>query len=114
MDKPKDPLINVRNVIRGKNSKGADRFQLYIGGEDQYGNDAIVALIETLQANVTNPKGVKIDLHVGRRTTNDGSREFDSAYFFVKKVEESSTNRGRPQLVDNSAAVAKAKAELKG
>lgn len=89
-NRAKDPMIKFRSVIKGKNSKGGDRHQLYLDQE----NAAL--LIETIQANITNPKGVKIDLHVSRKTAQESGREFDSAICFVKAVSDMGAPGARP------------------
>lgn len=83
---PQDPMLKFRSVIRGKNSKGGDRSQLYLAQEQA------LALIEVLQANIENPRGVKLDLHISKKESQDG-RAFDSAIMFVKAVQEASTVR---------------------
>jgi hypothetical protein len=85
-NKPKDPMTKFRSVIRGKNSKGGDRFQLYLSQEEA------AALITTIQANLDNPKGVKLDLHISKKV-HEG-RTFDSAIGFVKGVSESGAYGG--------------------
>lgn len=82
----RDPMIKFRSTIRGLNKKGADRYQFYLSQEDA------VVLIETLQANVANPKGVKLDIHVAKKEAN--GRTFDSAFGFVKGVMEGPAGSG--------------------
>jgi hypothetical protein len=79
-EKAKDPMTKFRSVIRGKNSKGGDRFQLYLTTEEA------TALVATITANLANPKGVKLDLHVSKKEFE--GRTFDSAIAFVKAVSE--------------------------
>lgn len=86
----KDTLMKVRSTIRGKNSKGGDRVQLYLDGE------TVTALIESLTALASSPKGVKIDLHTNKRESEDG-RQFDSSFFFVKAVGEGRAGPGAPR-----------------
>ncbi len=85
---PQDPMIKFRAVMRGKNSKGGDRTQLYLAQEQA------LLLIETLQAHLENPRGVKLDLHVSKKESQDG-RAFDSAIVFVKGVQEMGAARGQ-------------------
>ena len=80
--KTKDIMIKFRSTIRGKNSKGGDRFQFYITNEET------TALIQELQQTLTNPKGAKIDLHITKKTANETGREFDSSIAFVKPTSE--------------------------
>jgi hypothetical protein len=86
MERTKDPMTKFRSVIRGKNSKGGDRFQLYLTQEEAG------ALVETINANIGNPKGVKLDLHISKKEYE--GRTFDSAIAFVKAVQESSATGG--------------------
>lgn len=81
-NRPKDPMVLFRSVKRGKNSKGGDRTELFMTKEQAE------VLITELTKNLDQPHGVKLDLHVGKRMTNDGTREFDSAVCFVKAVQE--------------------------
>lgn len=67
-------------MIKGKNSKGGDRTQLYLSQEKAK------ELGEILSILCMNEKGVKLDLHISRKRTNDGAREFDSAIAFIKPV----------------------------
>jgi len=77
----KDTMFKTRNLIRGKNSKGGDRVQMYLAREE------VVTLAETLTDLLTGDleKGVKVDLHISQRESEDG-RKFESAIFFVKEV----------------------------
>jgi hypothetical protein len=84
----KDPMTKFRSVIRGKNSKGGDRFQLYLTSEEA------AILVETITANLGNERGVKVDLHVSRKIAQDTGREFDSAICFVKPVSDGPGARG--------------------
>jgi hypothetical protein len=86
--RPKDPMTTFRSTIRGKNSKGGDRFQLYLTPE-------MASQIATLitDQNV-GEKGVKLDLHISKKTASDTGREFDSAIVFVKTTQESSMGGG--------------------
>jgi len=81
-EREKDLMVKFRTVIRGKNSKGGDRLQLYIDKE------AIAELSEALN-DLASERGVKLDIHVMQRETEEG-RRFDSAFAFVKGVQESS------------------------
>lgn len=93
----KDPLISFRSVMLGKNKKGGDRIQLYLGGHtDERGNEVIKTLIEALTAGLENPRGVKLDLHVNDRESEDG-RTFKSAFGFVKQVEDRDAQKAPPK-----------------
>ena len=90
----KDPMILFRNTIRGKNSKGGDRTQLYLGGDKEAGNAQIQALIDVLLAGLSNERGVKLDFHTSQKVAQ-GGRSFESTICFVKPVGEVST-QGHP------------------
>ncbi len=81
MERPKDTMIIARSTIRGKNSKGGDRSQLYFSPENAE------ALIGVLQASLGSPSGVKLDIHTTRKTNTQTNKEFDSTILFVKGVE---------------------------
>jgi hypothetical protein len=95
----KDPMISFRNTIRGLDSKGAERFQLYLNVEEA---QKIVDVLTTL---ISEGKQSKIDLHVAKRTTNDGRREFDSAYAFIKHVEPKSATMTAGGTTPTTASV---------
>lgn len=77
----KDTMIKFRSTIKGKNSKGGDRLQLYLSLDDAR------ELASTLEAKLgeASEKGVKIDLHTSERETNEG-RKFLASFAFVKTV----------------------------
>ena len=88
-DRPKDPLVKFRNVVRGfdkkkdrLNPEGGERFQLYMTTEEA------MALREAIDANIESPNGLKLDLHTQKRENSQNGNVFDSAYLFVKPVEE--------------------------
>lgn len=73
----KDTMIKFKSTIRGKNSKGGDRVQLYLTREE------VLTFITALQLNQGNETGVKLDIHTNVRESEDG-RKFDSSFAFVK------------------------------
>ena len=79
----KDTMIKFRSTVRGKNSKGGDRIQLYLTQEEAQ------SLITTL-TNSNGTTGVKLDIHTNKKTTEAG-RTFDSSFAFVKQVQEAAT-----------------------
>ena len=93
-EQKKDPIIGFRSVKVGKDKKGADRIELFLGGDKgsegrpARGNQAIEELIAFLQEALQNPNGCKLDVHIGERQTNDGRRTFLSAYAFLKFTED--------------------------
>lgn len=88
-ERTKDPVISFRNCIVGKSKKtdelnptGHDRIQLYIAP------DQIAGMIECLNAHIENPRGANIDVHVQKRRNRERGNVFESAYCFVKGVQE--------------------------
>lgn len=112
-DRPKDPMTTFRSVIRGKNSKGGDRFQLYLTPE------MATQIAQLVTEQNTSEKGVKLDLHISRKTYE--GREFDSAIAFVKTVQEGIGGRAPgagggkfvPKTSPTTGAAASAAASLK-
>lgn len=83
----KDPMVSFRSVIVGKNRKGGDRFQLYLTSE------AAKNLAGILTEGLTHQPGLKIDLHIAERSTDDG-RKFNAAFAFVKEVQSKTAGAG--------------------
>lgn len=124
-NKPKDPMILVRSVSQGFNSKkdtlnpeGGKRIQLSIGGDANRGNTAITDLIDVLMAHKDAPRGVKLDIHISKKEAN--GRQFESCIFFVRPIQEGGFggNAGprkfvpkNESLADLEAKVAKLKAQ---
>lgn len=77
----KDPMLTFKSVKLGKDSKNNDRVQLSMTQETAH------VLYETLGAELENPRGVKLDIHLTKPTTQDG-RQFDSGYAFIKGIQE--------------------------
>lgn len=88
MEKTKDTIINFKSTTLGKNSKGGDRIQLSMSQEE------VARMIETLTTHAGNDRGVKLDVHVSVKETNDGSRTFLSGFSFVKPIQEFGANKG--------------------
>lgn len=87
MQNQKDPLITFRSTQQGKNSKGGDRLTLYIN------QDQVAVLINVLNQNSGNERGVKLDIHTAKKTTDEG-RSFLSTFAFVKAVQEAGASTG--------------------
>jgi hypothetical protein len=87
-ERTKDTIISFKSTTLGKNSKGGERYQLSMAQEQ------VAALIEALTAQADNERGVKLDVHVNEKTTNDGSRSFLSGFAFVKPIQEFGANKG--------------------
>lgn len=86
-------MILFKTVIVGKNSKGADRYQLYLTPE-QVTN----LLTAAKDANgASEGRGVKIDLHISDKEFE--GRAFKSAIAFVKATQEPVSNRGTRTFV---------------
>ena len=81
MERSKDTMIVARSTIRGKNSKGGDRTQLYFSPENAE------ALIAVIQGSLGSPSGVKLDIHTTKKTNTNTNKQFDSTILFVKGVE---------------------------
>lgn len=77
----KDPMILTKSVNQSVNDKGKKRLQLSLSQEET------VKLIEALSSNMENARGVKLDIHVTQKVSQAG-RPFDSAFFFVKPIQE--------------------------
>ena len=78
----KDTMIMFRSTIVGKNSKGADRFQLYLTSEQA------ASLANSITEQLGNELGVKLDVHISDRVQEATGRKFKSTIAFVKPVQE--------------------------
>lgn len=83
----KDLMILFRSTTRGKNSKGGDRLKLYMNQEQAQ------ALAETI-LSLNAERGVNLDFHTSKKTTEDGTRQFDSTIAFVKATQEKGAGFG--------------------
>lgn len=86
--RPQDPLVTTRSTTKKKNSKGGDWLVLYVNP------DQVQVLIDALVPCLNNPRGARIDVHTGKKNTNDGRRQFDSTIFYVKVCEEPQDQQG--------------------
>lgn len=75
----KNELINYRSTIRGKDSKGRDRYQFYLDQQE------IPKVIEELTKSLDNERGAKLTFHVETKITDTGTK-FDSTFGFVSIV----------------------------
>jgi hypothetical protein len=102
----KDTMIKFRSTIRGKNSKGGDRIQLYLTNEE-----ATALLNEIQKTNGTT--GVKLDIHTNKKTTEDG-RTFDSSFGFCRAVLQKDTSKATTFVpkTDLKERIAKVKKEI--
>lgn len=98
MEQSKDPMITFSSAVEGFNKKanelnpqGGRRLTLTLTSEE------LSNLIEHASKAVAESptKKVKIDLHVSKKATNDGSRTFTSAIAFVRAGQE--FGAARPQ-----------------
>lgn len=105
MERAKDPVVTFRTIIRGTNSKGGTRLQLYLN------SDEAKKLVEALTATLSHINGTKVDLHIDQRKTNDGSRTFESAYAFIKLVSEPSNVKSATPLTFKPKGAAATKAD---
>jgi len=81
----KDPIFGTKSVRLGiSNSKvlaDAQRITLSLTQE------TAAQLATELNGLAGNERGVKLDIHIGKKTTMDGTRTFDSAFFFAKPIQ---------------------------
>lgn len=91
----KDPCIFFRSVIQSTtktkdalNPNGHSRIQLYLDQEQAS------ALIAALQANLENPKGVKLEVNIKKRANQQNGNVFDSGFTFVKAVADTQQGPG--------------------
>lgn len=90
MERTKDAMLSPYSVSVGtSNAKGFDKSAGPAGRLELRLRPADVAtLISALTALAGTETGVKLDIHYGKRTTKDGARLFDTAFFFVKEVQK--------------------------
>lgn len=86
----KDVLIPFRSTVVGvSKAKGftaeGKRYGFYMTQE------AAQALIAELQKNLNSPKGVKLDIHVGKKVNGQTGHQFDSSFAFCKAVADGTT-----------------------
>jgi len=81
----RDPLFGTKSVpLAVSHSKvltDAQRITLSLTQE------TAAQLATTLTALAGNERGIKLDIHIGKKTTMDGTRTFDSAFFFAKPIQ---------------------------
>lgn len=78
----KDPIYGFRSVTVKKDSSGRDMTVLYINQED------VLTIAKDLASNKDNPKGAKLQIHVGDKQNSQTGHSFKSAFMFVKGVAE--------------------------
>ncbi len=91
MEQPKDPMITFSSVVDGFNKKvnelnpqGGRRLTLTLNQEEL--SNLVMAANEAIASSPTHK--VKLDIHVSKKETNDGSRQFTSAIAFVRAGQE--------------------------
>lgn len=102
-------MVTFKTTIRGKNSKGGDRLQLYLNPE------MTRVVIDALTATLENDTGAKLDIHTSVKTTNEGGRKFDSSIAFVKPIQPKEGTGASVKFVpksDLSEKIAKVKKEI--
>jgi len=105
-----DKLISFTNVVRGKNKKDNDRFQLYISPE------VAVELAELLVEKASGEsRGVKLDLHFATRVVKASGKEFETAFMFVKEKQASpfGSSSSNTKSVETSVKTSKEEREAK-
>lgn len=107
----KDPILMCKSTKVSKDKKGNDRVELSITQEDA------VKLIEAATKLLDNPRGIKLDVHITTRTSQQG-KQFNGGYFFVKGLADPATFQQKtfsakaPAAFDVSAKIAQLKAGL--
>lgn len=107
----KDPIFLCKSVKVGQDKKGNNRVELSLTQEDA------LKLIETVTGLIENPRGVKLDVHITTRTSQQG-KQFNGGYFFVKGLQDPATFKKStfaakaPAAFDVSAKIAQLKAGL--
>lgn len=84
-ERSKDPMIKCKSVKKDVNEAGKLHVALSLTQAEA------TTLVEAVTALLDNERGVKLDVHVMKKQTNDGARTFDSAIFFVKPILEYGT-----------------------
>lgn len=97
-ERQKDPCVFFRSVIKSTtktkdtlNPNGHDRIQLYLDQEQTK------QLVEVLTALIESPTGAKLELNIKKRVNSKNGNVFDSAYAFVKAVQEQAAQTGGPR-----------------
>jgi len=79
----KDVLLVFKSTKKGKDSKDADRLQLYMSVEE------VTALIKEFK-EVATERGVILDVHTGYKISKSGTK-FLSSYAFARGIQEPRT-----------------------
>ena len=87
-EQKKDPLFGTKSVRTGVS--GSKTFIDNSGTRLTLSIDQVTAkaLYDTLGGLLSNERGVKLDIHSGKKVTQDGSRTFESGFFFLKEIQE--------------------------
>lgn len=78
----KDPIVNFKSVMQSVNDEGKKRVTLYLSQEEA------TNLASTITSMLENERGVKLDVHIKKKTVEETGRTFDSAFAFVKPVQD--------------------------
>ena len=95
-EQKQDPIIRIRSTSFGtSNAKSlsakADKNRLQLRMSPEETLNLVNALTATLTTVGAKERGVKLDIHFGKRETNEGERLFDASMLFVKEVQEQSS-----------------------
>lgn len=107
----KDPIFMTKSTKVGKDKKGNDRIELNLSQEDA------VKLAEAVAGLADSPRGVKLDVHVTTRQSQEG-KTFNGGFFFVKAIQEpqafvQKTFKAKPAAAfDVTAKIAQLKAGM--
>ena len=96
-----DPKVQVKSFSIGlKESRAGslladyDRNRLQFRFNPEQVASLITALTTVLKTGDGAVNGVKLDIHTGKRKTNEGGRIFDAAFMFVKPVQNAPGREG--------------------
>jgi len=98
-EEQKDVLLTFKSTKKSKDSKDADRLQLYMSV------DELFILVKTAKDVVTD-RGVVLDVHTGFRKSQKTGKEFLSTYGFIRGIQE-------PKAPDSFAPKAESSIESK-
>ena len=79
-EEKRDPLVNFKNTKITHKDGGELYFSLSMS------TDQAQELVNAISQSIT-PRGVKLDIHTKKRTSESG-RAFDSSFTFVKGIQE--------------------------
>lgn len=81
-EQTKDPMIVFKNVKKSVNEAGKTYLALSMSQEET------VKLVEALTAQLDNPRGAKLGVHITKKTAQESGRQFDSGIVFVQGIKD--------------------------